>query len=71
MKRENLVAPPPWMKKGALQRDGSKYCNYHKDHSHNTDEWIHLKEKIDELIHQGHLKNFVLGQKQKGKMFEK
>ena len=50
------------MGKGALKRDKYKYCDYHKDDSHDTEECIHIKEKIEELIHLGHLKSFVQGQ---------
>ena len=71
MERENLVAPSPRMKRGTLKRDRSKYCDYHKDHSHDTEECIHLKEKIEELIRQGHLKNFVQGQEEKGRKLKK
>ena len=50
MERENLATPPPRMKKGEFKRDKSKYYDYHKDHSHDTEECIQLKEKIEELI---------------------
>ena len=59
MERKNLATPPLRMRKDALKRDKSKYCNYHKDHDHDTEECIHLKENIEDLILQGHLKNFV------------
>ena len=66
MERENLVAPSPRMRKGALKRDRSKYCEYHKDYGHDTEECIHLKEKIEELIHQGHLKTLSKSKSKKG-----
>ena len=50
MEKENLLTPFLRMKKGTTRRDISKYCDYHKDHSHDTEECIHLKEKINDLI---------------------
>ena len=61
----------PKMRKGTLKKDRSKYYGYHKDHGHDTEECIHLKEKIEDLIRLGHLKNFFQGQNQKGWKFEK
>ena len=59
------------MRKGAFKKHKSKYCNYHKDHDHDTEECIHLKEKIEELICQGHLKNFIQRQDQEEKLEKK
>ena len=44
----------------------SKYCRFHRDHGHNTDEYYDLKQQIEVLIKQGKLKNF-LGQDHKDK----
>ena len=71
MERENLVTLPPRMKKDTFKRDRSKYCDYNKDNHHDTEECIHLKENIEELIRQGHLKNFIQKKEQSGKKFEK
>ena len=40
-------------------RDKSKYCRFHQDHRHHTDECRHLKKQIGTLIHQGKLQKFV------------
>ena len=49
MEKENLATHFPRMKKGVAKRDKSKYYDYHKDHAHNTEECIHLREKIEDV----------------------
>ena len=36
-------------------RDKNKYCRFHKDHGHYTEDCRDLKEQIDELIQKGKL----------------
>ena len=36
-------------------RDKRKYCRFHKDHGHYTDNYKDLKEQIEELIRKGKL----------------
>jgi hypothetical protein len=43
--------PPPPTR--AKSRNRSKFCNYHKDYGHHTNECIHLKDEI------GRLRDFV------------
>ena len=40
-------------------RDKNKYCRFHKDHGHNTEDCRDLKEQIEELIHKGKLQKYV------------
>ncbi|XP_058756415.1 uncharacterized protein LOC131629649 [Vicia villosa] len=39
--------------------DKSKFCHFHKGHGHNTEECIHLKDAIEILIREGHLKQYA------------
>ena len=62
------------MKGDPNKRNKNKYCHFHRDHRHDTDEWFDLKQQIENLIRQGKLRNF-LGQdhkdeKLKGKVEE-
>ena len=40
-------------------RDKNKYCQFHKDHGHYTEECWNLKEQIEELIRKGKLQNYI------------
>ncbi|XP_021827212.1 uncharacterized protein LOC110767855 [Prunus avium] len=43
------------------RRDESKYCRYHRDHGHHTDDCYQLKEEIEALIRRGRLQQYVAG----------
>ena len=40
-------------------RDKNKYCRFHKDHGHNTEDCRDLKEQVEELIQKGRLQKYV------------
>ena len=52
----------------------NKYCRFHKDYGHDTDECFDLKQQIENLIRQGKLRNFLgrdhKDEKLKGKIEE-
>ncbi|XP_058752393.1 uncharacterized protein LOC131625557 [Vicia villosa] len=39
--------------------DKSKFCRFHKGHGHNTEDCIHMKDAIEILIREGHLKQYA------------
>ncbi|XP_052206797.1 uncharacterized protein LOC127811127 [Diospyros lotus] len=41
------------------KRNRNKYCRFHQDHGHNTEECHQLKEEIQELINWGFLRSFI------------
>ena len=41
------------------KRNKNKYCRFHRDHRHDTDECFDLKQQIENLIRQGKLRNFL------------
>ncbi|XP_058211619.1 uncharacterized protein LOC131323795 [Rhododendron vialii] len=47
------------------RRAKDKYCRFHRDHGHNTDDCIDLKQQIEELIQRGRLQHFVTKKYQK------
>ena len=50
---------PKLLSTSSRKRDLKKYCHFHKDHGHYTDEFHNLKEQIEELIQQGKLQKFI------------
>ena len=65
---------PEKMKRDPNKCNGNKYCRFHKDHGHDTDECFDLKQQIENLIRQGKLRNFLgrdhKDEKLKGKLEE-
>ncbi|XP_077248406.1 uncharacterized protein LOC143888016 [Tasmannia lanceolata] len=59
IKGEEFVRWPTRMISEGNKRDKSKYCQFHRDHGHDTDESWHLKEEIELLINRGYLKKYV------------
>ncbi|XP_030487109.2 uncharacterized protein LOC115704026 [Cannabis sativa] len=47
------------MRNSMSKRDPNKYCKFHKDIGHKTDECHQLKDEIESLIVQGHFKQYV------------
>ena len=65
---------PKKMKGDPNKHNKNKYCRFHRDHGHDTDECYDLKQQIENLIRQGKLRHFVgrdhKDEKLKGKMEE-
>ena len=47
------------MKGDPNKHNRNKYCRFHKDHGHDTNEYFDLKQQIENLIRQGKLRNFL------------
>ena len=47
------------MKSDPIARDNTKYCEFHKDYGHRTDDCIQLKREIEYLIWRGYLQHFI------------
>jgi len=53
------IIPPPRKVRTPEQVDQSKFCQYHTNHDHHTEECVALKDRIEELIQVGQLRRFV------------
>ena len=65
---------PEKIKGDPNKRNKNKYCRFHRDHGHDTNECYDLKQEIENLIRQGKLRNFLgpdhKDEKLKGKIEE-
>ncbi|XP_043725978.1 uncharacterized protein LOC122672584 [Telopea speciosissima] len=50
---------PSKMVKLAHERNKNKYCRFHQDHGHDTEEYRQLKDEIETLIQRGRLGQFI------------
>ncbi|GAV68073.1 hypothetical protein CFOL_v3_11576, partial [Cephalotus follicularis] len=50
---------PEKLRSPAENRNVEKYCRYHRDHGHDTEECRQLKNQIEDLIRKGHLRKYV------------
>ena len=47
------------MRSDPTKRDNTRYCEFHRDHGHRTDDCIQLRKEIEYLIQRGYLRHFV------------
>ncbi|GJW28192.1 hypothetical protein Tco_0045067 [Tanacetum coccineum] len=66
LEKGKFKAPPP-MVTPAKKRDPNKYCEFHADTGHSTDECMQLRKQIDEMIKSGKLSQFIKELKQSDK----
>ena len=59
IKDEHYLKWPRPLHSSPNVRDKKKYCRFHKDHGHLTEECRDLKEQIEELIQKGKLQRYV------------
>ncbi|XP_023900819.1 uncharacterized protein LOC112012667 [Quercus suber] len=59
IKDEHYLKWPRPLHSSPNVRDKNKYCQFHKDHGHYTEDCQDLKEQIEELIQKGKFQKFV------------
>ena len=59
VQHERFLRWPSQIKSDLARRDDTKYCEFHKDHGHRTDDCIQLKKEIEYLIRRGNLSRYV------------
>ncbi|XP_071714431.1 uncharacterized protein [Rutidosis leptorrhynchoides] len=55
------IKPPPKLSNKGKQKDTSKFCDFHNDYGHETDECIQLRIAIEEAVRSGKLSQLVKG----------
>ena len=59
VRNEQFLRWPTQMKSDPSTRDNTKYCEFHRDYRHRTDNCIQLKREIEYLIQRGYLRRFI------------
>ncbi|GJU04938.1 hypothetical protein Tco_1121368 [Tanacetum coccineum] len=60
---KSVLWPPPKMFTPTNKRDITKYCEFHKDHGHDTNDCIDLRKEIEICVRNGRLSHLVRGAK--------
>ncbi|GJT97556.1 reverse transcriptase domain-containing protein [Tanacetum coccineum] len=63
LEKGKFKAPPPMMTT-VKKRNNNKFCEFHEEVGHNTDECMHLKRQIEELQKNGKLSHVIKELKQ-------
>ena len=64
VRNEQFLRWPTQMKSDPATRDNNRYCEFHRDYGHRTDDCIQLKKEIDYLIRRGYLRRFIAPENQ-------
>ena len=59
VRNEQFLRWPTQMKSDPATRDNTKYCEFHRDYRHRTDNCIQLRKEIEYLIQRGYLRRFI------------
>ena len=59
VRNEQFLRWPTQMKSDPTTRDNSKYCEFHSDYRHRTDDCLQLKREIEYLIQREYLRHFI------------
>ena len=59
VQHEKFLRWPSQMRSDPTKRDNTRYCEFHRDHGHRTDDCIQLKKEIEYLIRRGYLHRYI------------
>ena len=59
VRNEQFLRWQTQMKSDPATRDNTKYCEFHRDYGHRTDNCIQLRREIEYLIQRGYLRRFI------------
>ncbi|KAL0456000.1 UNVERIFIED_CONTAM: hypothetical protein Slati_0939200 [Sesamum latifolium] len=55
IEKNGIVRWPQKMRENEERQKSRKYCNFHRDRGHDTEECVHLRKELERLIQLGHL----------------
>ena len=64
VQNEQFLRWPTQMKSYPATRNNTRYCEFHMDYGHHTDDCIQLKKEIEYLIRHGYLRRFIAPENQ-------
>ncbi|XP_057950902.1 uncharacterized protein LOC131145726 [Malania oleifera] len=59
IRKKDYVSWPEPMRTPSYKHNMSKFCQFHRDHGHDTEECIQLKNEIETFIKRGYLLRFI------------
>ncbi len=60
----DFFRPPPPMRETGVPRNPRKYCRFHRDRGHDTEDCFQLRDEIEALIRRGVLNRFIRNQRE-------
>lgn len=63
VEEQNLLKKPSLMRSDPYKRDRTKYCQYHRNHSYDNEDYFKLKEEIKNFICQRQLRQLIVSPK--------
>ncbi|XP_011093333.1 uncharacterized protein LOC105173330 [Sesamum indicum] len=59
VEKEGLLQWPGKMRDTPAKKNSHKYCRFHKDKGHNTEDCYQLRDEIERLVRQGYFKHLI------------
>ena len=59
VQHEKFLRWPSQMRSDPTKRDNTRYCEFHRDHRHRTDDCIQFRKEIEYLIRRGYLRRYI------------
>ncbi|KAL0361443.1 UNVERIFIED_CONTAM: hypothetical protein Sradi_3828800 [Sesamum radiatum] len=66
IEEKGLIAGPRSWRDTPQRPESDKFCLFHNDYGHTTEECKHLKNEIERLIQNGYLQEYVCWEKARG-----